>query len=165
MLLLIIAMNGKCSAKNVSGEHKGCLSFYAMMGILDTLSILVLLVFCVLQGTIIMMIVPIVALLVVFFINYLYKKLWDDIDPPAPQDEDMLTKAEAILINRCDENFDRWNTKYFNLAQRIRKMTIYISHNMFFFPYTHFYGYEHFTNRSQDYYVKWTWNSKDCKKF
>jgi hypothetical protein len=60
-----------------------------------------------------MVAVPGLAMLANWFLNYKYKKLWDEIDPPKPEDEDRLTKAEILKINKCDEHFDNWNGKYF----------------------------------------------------
>jgi hypothetical protein len=52
-----------------------------------------------------------------------------------------MSKKEILLINKCDENFDKWNTKYEPLAEKIMYATIFWSHKMFFMPYTHFFGY------------------------
>jgi hypothetical protein len=71
----------------------------------------------------------------------MWKRLWWQIDPPKPGDEEKLTLKEVILINKCDENFDKWNTKYEALAEKIMYVTIGWSHKMFFMPYTHFFGY------------------------
>lgn len=112
-----------------------------------------------------MVIVPILSLSGIFYLNYCYKKLWDEIDPPKPKDEKKLTKSEVLLINKCDENFDKWATKYEDIAERVRMAVVFFNHKIFLFPFTHFFGYKHFTLRTQDYFVKWTWNPKDCKKF
>ena len=42
---------------------------------------------------------------------------------------------------------------------------IFVGHKFFAFPYSHFYGYLHCTLRSQDYYVQWTWDEKQCVSF
>ena len=95
-----------------------------------------------------MTLVPIIALLAVYYLNNCYRCLWDELDPPKPFDESKITKTEAIQINKCDENFDRWSGKYIILSSRIRKIVIYLNHKMFFLPFTHFYGYKHFTLRT-----------------
>ena len=56
-----------------------------------------------------MLIVPGLALIVNYCINYQYKKLWDELDPQKPKNEEKLMKKEILLINNCDENFDKWN--------------------------------------------------------
>ena len=118
------------------------------MGLIDTLSTWTLLVFCILQGTITMIFVPIIALLVIYCLNYSYKCLWDELDPPKPFNETKITMKEALLINKCDENFDRWCGKYMNLSYRLRLIVILLNHKIFFLPFTHFYGYKHFTLRA-----------------
>jgi hypothetical protein len=75
-------------------------------------------------------------------------KLWDELDPPKPAKESELTKNEALNINKCDENFDKWSQKYPYLSSRIRLVVICLSHKMFSFPFTHFFGYKHFTVRT-----------------
>ena len=37
---------------------------------------------------------------------------------------------------------------------------LWLSHKIFFLPYSHFYGYMHFTLRSQDFMVVWQWDPK-----
>lgn len=148
LLFIAVALTGQCSAKNVTGEHKRLLSFYALMGVLDTLSIWLLLFFCLLQGTFEMVVVPVLALLGTYYLNYLYRGLWDELDPPKPEDEARLSKSEALLINKCDENFDRWATKYADIAQRLKFLVTYVNHKLFAVPFTHFYGYRHFTLRT-----------------
>jgi hypothetical protein len=69
------------------------------------------------------------------------------------------------LINKCDEHFDTWNGKYFQIAGVVRKIVIFISHKFFQLPYSNFYGYLHLTLRTQDFFVQWTWDEKDCRLF
>lgn len=88
-----------------------------------------------------MMIVPIAALVTIYYLNLCYKRLWDELDPPKPFDETKITRTEAILINKCDQIFDRWNGKYLILASRLRFLVMLINHKIFFLPFTHFYGY------------------------
>jgi hypothetical protein len=107
-----------------------------------------------------MVIIPAIAMLANWYLNFRYKQLWDEIDPPKPDDEERLSKKEILLINRCDEHFDTWNGKYFQIAGVVRKIVIFISHKFFQFPYSHFYGYLHCTLRTQDFYVQWTWDEK-----
>jgi len=100
-----------------------------------------------------------------YYINYQYMLLWDRLDPPKPEDEDDLNKKEVLLINDCDENFDKWNNKYFKLSDTIRKLTLFGSHKMFNLPFTHFFGYIHFTVRTQDYYCNWEWDEYEVQKW
>jgi hypothetical protein len=65
------------------------------------------------------MLVPLIALIVNYGLNYLWKTLWWEIDPPKPGNEEKMTEREVLLINNCDENFDKWNTKYEPLAEKI----------------------------------------------
>lgn len=39
------------------------------------------------------------------------------------------------------------------------------SHKFFYLPFTHFYGYLHFTVRVQETMKKWQWDSHDIAKF
>jgi hypothetical protein len=147
-LALIISIGGKYSSKNVSGQHKRLLSFYAFMGPIDVLAMWLQFGFTFLYGTYWMLAVPGLALLVNYYINYIYKKLWDVIDPPKPMDEDALIYEEILLINMCDENFDKWNTKYYGLAKWVYRIVVYWSHKFFAMPFTHFFGYLQFTMRT-----------------
>ena len=70
------------------------------------------------------------------------------IDPPKPEDEDQLLPAEILLINKCDENFDKWNDKYFRVATWTWRIVVFWSHKFFMMPFTHFFGYLQFTLRS-----------------
>jgi len=76
-----------------------------------------------------------------------------------------LTLEEVTLINRCDQNFDNWNTKYFGLGTWVYRLTIGLSHKFFQFPFTHFFGYLHCTMRTQDHYAVWQWDEQEVKKF
>lgn len=69
------------------------------------------------------------------------------------------------LINKCDIYFDRWNEKYFKVANLIRNVVKYWSHKMFMLPYTHFFGYLHLTVRIQDNMKAWQWDVDDFTKF
>jgi hypothetical protein len=105
-----------------------------------------LLIFAVMDGagswatSIVQLAIPVLALIINYGINYLYKKLWWEIDPPKPEFDEKLTMEEVKLINKCDENFDKWNTKYEDLGNTIANFTFFWSHKMFFMPYTHFFG-------------------------
>lgn len=112
-----------------------------------------------------MVAVPGIALLVNYWLNNEYRKLWDEIDPPKPGDEEALTLDEVVLINQCDQNFDNWNTKYFGLGTWVYRLTVGLSHKFFQFPFTHFFGYLHCTMRTQDHYAVWQWDELEVKKF
>lgn len=86
----IISIGGKYSSKNVSGQHRRLLSFYSMLGVIDVLAMWAQVLFTVIYALEIIWIIsiPCVALLFNYIINYKYKKLWDIIDPPKPEDED-----------------------------------------------------------------------------
>lgn len=152
MLFFLIALMGKWSSKNISGQHRVILSFYSLMGILDGLSLWAYLILVLLQGEYWHAAVPGVALLANYFLNFKYIRLWNVIDPPKPEDGDDLTVAEIKLANNCDLFFDRWNEKYYNVASVIKKCVALLSHKLFHLPYTHFFGYLHFTVRIQDNY-------------
>lgn len=108
-----IAIGGEFSSKNVFGLHRKIISFYALVGIIDGLALYAQLILTLIQGQYWMVAVPGLAVLAHWFLNFKYKQLWDEIDPPKPQTEDALTKKEILLINQCDEHFDNWNGKYF----------------------------------------------------
>jgi len=76
-------------------------------------------------------VVPIIPLIANYYLNYKYIKLWDDIDPPKPDDEDDLTLDEVKNINKCDVHFDQWSGKYYGVAMKLRKMIMFISHKSF----------------------------------
>jgi hypothetical protein len=103
--------------------------------------------------------------LVNYYINFLYYKLWKVIDPPKPKDENALVYEEVILINNCDENFDNWNMKFYQVAAKIEKVVYFWTHKFFAMPFTHFFGYLQFTNRSQDFYCIWSWDDKETVRF
>ena len=161
----LISIGGKYSSKNLSGQHRRLLSFYAMLGVIDVLAMWLQIIFTFMYGKPFMLAIPGAALLVNYVINYLYKKLWDVIDPPKPNDEDALLPDEIALINKCDENFDKWNTKYYRMAQWTRYIVMFISHKFFLMPFTHFFGYLQFTLRSQDHYVVWSWDDRETIRF
>jgi hypothetical protein len=46
----VVCIGGKYSSKNVSGQHRTILSFYCLMGCIDTLSMWTLLIFAVIDG-------------------------------------------------------------------------------------------------------------------
>ena len=54
------------------------------------------------MGSFWMILIPIIPLGMNFFINYLYYKHWEEIDPPEPGDDEKLLQEEVQLINRCD---------------------------------------------------------------
>lgn len=39
------------------------------------------------------------------------------------------------------------------------------SHKFFYLPFTHFYGYLHFTVRVQETWKRWQWDSHDIARF
>lgn len=55
----------------------------------------------------------------------------EELDPPKPKNEDKLDLEEVKLVNNCDINFDKWNTKYLTASKHIRRCTIYVSHKFF----------------------------------
>lgn len=147
------------------------MSFYCILGCIDTLALWTFLAFAVIDGagswgkSIVQMAVPGLAILINYGINFLYKTLWDEIDPPKPEFDEKLTLEEVKLINKCDENFDKWNTKYESIGNTISNFTVYWSHKMFFMPFTHFFGQLHFTLRTQDYMARWVWEDRECMRF
>lgn len=82
-----------------------------------------------------------------YYLNYCYIKLWNTLDPPKPNDDDDLSVKEVLRIRECDMHFDLWNTKYFKVAKYIKRLVALLSHKVFHLPYTHFYGYLHLTVR------------------
>jgi hypothetical protein len=161
---------GKRNSKNVSGQHRVLMSFYVLMGFVDWLEMIAffILILVTVQshdaGEEWHVVIPIIALFAHYYINYRWIKLWDLMDPPKPDDIDDLTQEECRRINNCDQYFDRWNEKYFDTAQSVRRIVALVTHKMFLLPYCHFYGYGHFTVRAQKYFVKWEWDIKDLKK-
>lgn len=143
------AYGGQYSSKNqITRAHRKMLSFYAFLGVLDVLAIWAQTILTLIQGEPWMLLFTLIPLGGNYYINHLYKKLWDRLDPPKPEDEDDLNKKEVLLINDCDENFDKWNNKYFKAADIIKAITVYGSHKMFNLPFSHFFGYIHFTVRT-----------------
>ena len=160
------AYGGQYSSKNqVTKAHRKMLSFYAFLGLIDVLAILGQFVLTIIQGQLWMIPITLIPLCANGYINWLYKNLWDRLDPPKPEDEDDLNRKEVLLINDCDENFDKWNNKYFGAAGAIRTMTVFGSHKMFNLPFTHFFGYIHFTVRTQDCHCKWEWDEYEVQKW
>lgn len=164
-LAAAISVGGKYSSKNVSGQHRRLLSWYSMLGVVDVLAMWLQFGFNFLHGYPWMLAWSVWALLINYFLNYKYKKMWDIIDPPKPMDEDALVYDEILLINKCDENFDKWNTKYYRVANWVRRVVVWWSHKFFSMPFTHFYGYLQFTMRSQDSYAIWSWDDKETIRF
>jgi hypothetical protein len=163
----IICIGGKYSSKNVSGQHRRLLSFYAITGIADVLAIWMQLIFTVWQykDSILHAVIPAVALVAYYFLNIQWNRLWKVLDPPKPKDDDELTKKECLLINECDMHFDQWNEKYFKVADIVHKIVIFLSHKFFMMPYTHFFGYLHLTVRIQDNRVMWQWDVEQWTKW
>ena len=161
----LISVGGKYSSKNVSGQHRRLLSFYSFLSLIDVAAMWLQVLLTFIYGKPWMLAIPGIALLVNYVINYLQKKLWDVIDPPKPGDEDALLPEEILLINQCDENFDKWNTKYYRLGTWIRYIVMFWSHKFFMMPFTHFFGYLQFTLRSQDSYVVWSWDDRETIRF
>lgn len=95
----------------------------------------------------------------------MYYKLWNVLDPPKPDDDNALTKHEVEAINECDQIFDQWNEKYAGAADFVKKVVMFGSHKFFYLPFTHFYGYLHFTVRVQETWKKWQWDSHDIARF
>ena len=149
-LILVVCIAGKWSSKNLFGQHRILLSFYSLAGVIDVLVIWTQVVFTILQGEAWQLIVPAIALAAYYYLNFCYVKLWNELDPPKPKDEDYLSLNEVILINSCDQHFDLWNQKYFKVAKYIKRGVALVSHKLFQLPFTHFYGYLHLTVRIQD---------------
>lgn len=150
-----IAFGGQFSSKNVFGLHRKLLSFYAMVGVIDSLAMWACVIFTVFQGQYWQLAIPLVALAINYFLNYKYIQLWDIIDPEKPEDEEKLDREEVLAINECDKNFDEWNTKYYGVGRIVYLIIKFGSHKFFSMPFTHFFGYQHFTMRTQDYYHSW----------
>ena len=112
-----------------------------MLGPIDTLAMWLQFGFTFMYGVYWQLAVPGLAILVTYYINCLYKKLWDVIDPPKPNDEEALSYEEVKLINKCDENFDNWNTKYYRVGTWVYRIVVYWNHKFFSMPFTHFFGY------------------------
>lgn len=157
-LVFLISWMGKKSSKNISGQHRVILSFYCLAAFIDVMSIWALLILVLAQGAIWQIAFPAVGLVGNYYLNHCYIRLWNELDPPKPKDDDELTLKEVIRINKCDQYFDRWNEKYFKVANVIKKLVMFTSHKIFMLPYTHFYGFLHLTVRIQNYYMNWEWN-------
>ena len=106
VLALVIAIGGQYSSKNVFRQHRVLLSFYAMAGLADILAMWAQLIFTYLQGELWMLAISAVALCGNYYINWLYIRMWNELDPPKPNDDDQLTLREVKLINKCDRHFD-----------------------------------------------------------
>jgi len=156
-----ISFGGQFSSKNVYRQHKIILSFYAMVGIIDVLCMWFQFICTCFQGQYWMMIPVVIALIVNYYLNYKYIAMWNIIDPEKPEDEEALNHEEVRAINDCDENFDKWNTKYFSVGNTVRLCVKFLSHKFFSMPFTHFFGYLHFTVRYQDYKCMWQWDPKE----
>ena len=61
-----------------------------MVGVLDIVSIWVQLILILPMGQFWMPIFPMVGLGFNYYINYMYYKLWGELDPPAPGEDDRL---------------------------------------------------------------------------
>jgi uncharacterized membrane protein len=95
VLTAFISIFGKCSSKNVSGQHRPLLSFYAMSGVFDVLAIWAQLITTLLQvpdGMYWHAIIPGVALAAYYYLNMKWNRLWSQLDPPKPESEDDLTR-------------------------------------------------------------------------
>ena len=75
------------------------MSFYSFLGIIDVFAMWMQFIFTFSDGQYWMLAIPCIAIVVNYYINYLYYQLWEVIDPPKPDDEEQLTKEEIILIN------------------------------------------------------------------
>jgi hypothetical protein len=165
-LVYLIAWMGKKSSKNISGQHRVLLSFYALAGFIDVLAMWALLILTLAQALELWQVaIPAVALLANYYLNWRYIQLWNEIDPPKPKDDDELTLKEVILINKSDQYFDRWNEKYFGVAKVVRRLVMFASHKIFQLPYTHFYGFLHLTVRIQNNCMSWEWNTEKVLRF
>ena len=164
-LVLLVSIGGKYSSKNVFGQHRIILSFYAISGLIDVIALWSQFIFTLAQGEAWQVAFPAVALIANYFLNWQYKKLWDNIDPPKPDDDDDLTLEEVKCINRCDMYFDQWSSKYMNVAKQVRRLMMFVSHKFFQLPYTHFYGYLHLTLRIQENFNMWEWDIEDWAKY
>jgi hypothetical protein len=47
----------------------------------------------------------------------------------------------------------------------IKLITVYGSHSMFFLPFSHFFGYIHFTVRTQDFRSIWQWDEYEVQRW
>ena len=109
--------------------------------------------------------IPGCALFFNYVLNIRYLRLWNIIDPDDPVDFEAATLKEIKDMNYADENFDKWNRKYVGAAANVKRIVILLSHKFFLFPFTHFFGYLHFTLRTQDHRVIWQWNESDCNRY
>jgi hypothetical protein len=66
-----------------------------------------------------------------------------------------MNLEEIERFNECDENFVKWHLKYPQTAKRIRNTVVILTYKFFFFPFSHFFGFLHFTMRTQDHLVVW----------
>ena len=167
LLMAIIAYAGQYSSKLLDQRnHRKLISFYALTGVIDVLA-MYFQVFCtVFQDREIWHVgIPLIALSGQWYLNYQYWRLWNVLDPPKPEDDNALTKAEVEAINECDQIFDQWNEKYAGAADFVKKVVMFGSHKFFYLPFTHFYGYLHFTVRVQETWKKWQWDSHDIARF
>lgn len=69
------------------------------------------------------------------------------------------------MISKCDQYFDRWNEKYFKVANVVKKLVMFTSHKLFQLPFTHFYGFLHLTVRIQNFHMNWEWNAEKVLRF
>jgi hypothetical protein len=65
-----IAFGGQFSSKNVFGLHRKLLSFYAMVGVIDCLSMWACVILTVFQGQYWQLAIPLLALAFNYFLNY-----------------------------------------------------------------------------------------------
>ena len=100
-----------------------------------------------------------------YFLNLRWSRLWAVLDPPKPHNNEELTKAEVNNINDCDMYFDSWNERFPNMADKVKKVMMFLSHKFFMMPYTHFFGYLHLTVRIQDHRVIWQWDLDQWSKW
>ena len=89
-LAAVISIGGTFSSKNVFGLHRRFLSFYALMGLIDVAAmwLQLLLTFATPNLPLEMVIMPALALIGNYYLNWEYARLWAVIDPPKPGDEE-----------------------------------------------------------------------------
>lgn len=64
-----ISVGGKYSSKNISGQHKRLMSFYAFFGVIDVLGMWGQLLFTFIYGNMWMLLFPVIALGVNYYLN------------------------------------------------------------------------------------------------
>jgi hypothetical protein len=65
-----VSVGGKYSSKNISGQHKRLMSFYAFFGVIDVIAMWLQLLFTPIYGNMWMLPFPVIALGVNYYLNY-----------------------------------------------------------------------------------------------